>query len=78
MENNMRTEVEFCSDKFPQDEGEEQQINPGLWGKRLAEYLKEHLAAEGIETKEPLPEDWGWCCNVRNLSQNHKNGILFS
>ena len=33
----MKTQVEFRSDKFPPYEGEEEQINPGLWGKRLAE-----------------------------------------
>jgi hypothetical protein len=34
----IRTHVEFRSNKFPPYEGEEEQINPGLWGKRLAEY----------------------------------------
>jgi hypothetical protein len=33
----MKTQVEFRSSKFPPYEGEEEQINPGLWGKRLAE-----------------------------------------
>jgi len=35
----MKTQVEFRSSKFPPYEGEQEQINPGLWGKRLAEYL---------------------------------------
>jgi len=33
----MKTQVEFRSSKFPPYEGAQQQINPGLWGKRLAE-----------------------------------------
>ena len=33
----MKTQVEFRSSKFPPYEGEEEQINPGFWGKRLAE-----------------------------------------
>jgi hypothetical protein len=34
----MKTQVEFRSSKFPPYGGEQEQINPGLWGKRLAEY----------------------------------------
>ena len=40
----MKTQVEFRSNKFPSYEGEEEQINPGLWGKRLAEYLVQKLS----------------------------------
>ena len=37
----MKTQVEFKSSKFPPYDGEEEQINPGLWGRKLAEYLVE-------------------------------------
>jgi len=56
----VKTQVEFRSSKFPPYEGEEEQINPGLWGKRLAEYLVQKLAERGIETEEMVAEDWGW------------------
>ena len=62
----MKTQVEFRSSKFPPYEGEEEQINPGLWGKRLAEYLAEKLYAMGIQTEAPIAEDWGWYLPVRN------------
>jgi len=62
----MRTQVEFRSSKFPPYEGEEDEINPGLWGKRLAEYFVENLAEKGIETGDIVPEDWGWYVPVRN------------
>lgn len=62
----MKTQVEFRSSKFPPYDGEEDEINPGLWGKRLAEYLVEKLAAKGIETAEIIAEDWGWYVPVRN------------
>lgn len=62
----MKTHVEFRSDKFPPYEGEEEEINPDLWGKRLGEYLKEKLQPEGIETEELIPEDWGWCLPIKN------------
>src|ERR1041385_6808759 len=55
----MHTQVEFRSSKFPAYEGEEEEINPGLWGKRLTEYLAQKLAEKGIETDEMIVEDWG-------------------
>ena len=62
----MKTQVAFRSDKFPPYEGEEEQINPGLWGKRLAEYLVERLTEKGIQTEEIIAEDWGWYIPIRN------------
>ena len=68
----MKTQVEFRSSKFPPYKGEEEQINPGLWGKRLAE--------KGIVTEEMVAEDWGWYVPVRNegfrlaLCCGHQNG----
>jgi hypothetical protein len=62
----MNTHVEFRSNKFPPCEGEQEEINPGLWGKRLAEYLKEKLADLGIETGDIVTEDWGCLIPVAN------------
>ena len=62
----MKTFVEFRSDKFPALPGEEEQINPGIWGKRLAYFLREGLRGEGIETGEAICEDWGWIVPVVN------------
>ena len=62
----MKTQVEFRSAKFPAYEGEEEQINPGLWGKRLAEYLVLKLAEKGIRTEDIIAEDWGWYIPVQN------------
>lgn len=76
----MKTQVEFRSSKFPPYEGEEEQINPGLWGKRLAEYLVHNLEELGIETEEMVAEDWGWYVPIRNkefqlaLCCGHQNG----
>jgi hypothetical protein len=64
----MKTQVTFRSNKFPPYEGEEAQINPGLWGRRLAEYLVDRLTAIGIETHEIIAEDWGWYIPVKNDS----------
>jgi hypothetical protein len=76
----VKTQVEFRSDKFPAYEGEEEQINPGLWGKRLAEYLAQKLAEKGITTGPPIAEDWGWYVPIQNegfrlaLCCGHQNG----
>ena len=76
----MKTQVEFRSVKFPPYDGEEEQINPGLWGKRLAEYLVQKLGEKGITTEEMVAEDWGWYVPVRNegfrlaLCCGHQNG----
>ena len=76
----MKTQVEFRSNKFPAYEGEEEQINPGLWGKRLAEYLVQKLADRGIETERMVAEDWGWYVQIKNprftlaVCCGHQNG----
>ncbi len=76
----MKTQVEFRCSKFPPYDGEEEQINPGLWGKRLAEYLVQRLAERGIATEQIIPEDWGWYIPVKNdgfklaICCGHQNG----
>jgi hypothetical protein len=62
----MRTHLEFRSTAFPPYPGEEEQINPDLYGRRLAEFISEALRCAGYEVDEPGPEDWGWCVTVRN------------
>ena len=62
----MKTQVEFRSSKFPPYDGEEEEINPGLWGKRLAEYLVQKLGERGIKTEEMVAEDWGWYVPILN------------
>jgi hypothetical protein len=76
----MNTQVTFRSDNFPPYDGEQEQINPGLWGKRLAEYFVEKLKETGIETEEIIPEDWGWYIPIKNeefrlaICCGHQNG----
>jgi len=76
----MNTQVTFRSDKFPPYDGEQEQINPGLWGKRLAEYFVEKLKGTGIDTEEIIPEDWGWYIPIKNygfrlaICCGHQNG----
>jgi hypothetical protein len=61
----MKTFVEFRSDKFPPYDGEEDEINPGLWGKRLAEYMVQTSAVRGIKVEKIIAEDWGYYLPVQ-------------
>jgi hypothetical protein len=80
VEKTVKTQVTFRSEKFPPYDGEEEQIKPGLWGKRLAEYLVDKLNPHGIETEEIIAEDWGWYIPITNkpfrlaLCCGHQNG----
>jgi hypothetical protein len=62
----MMTQVEFRSAKFPAYEGEEDQINPGVWGKRLADYLAAGLTDRGWQIEAIVAEDWGWYVPLKN------------
>ena len=62
----MKTHVEFRSNAFPPYPGEEDEINPGVWGKRLAEFIHDGLRAQGFDVIEPAAEDWGWMVEIRN------------
>lgn len=62
----MQTHVEFRSDRFPPVAGEEDEVNPGRYSKRLAEFIRRGLAERGFDVAEPFAEDWGWCVPIRN------------
>ena len=62
----MKTQVEFKSNAFPAYPDEERQINPGRWGKKLAEYLKIKIENYGFRTKNIIAEDWGWEIPIEN------------
>jgi hypothetical protein len=76
----MKTQVEFRSDIFPPYDGEEEEVNPGLWGKRLAEYLQENLPHHRVNVTAIGAEDWGWMVELENdefplwIGCGHQNG----
>ena len=62
----MRTpQVWFTSSDFPIEPGEDDETNPGIYGRVLAEWMASQLAARGIETGAVLAEDWGWIFDAR-------------
>jgi hypothetical protein len=54
----------FTSDLFEVEQGEDEETNPGCFGKALAEWLAVKLSTFGYET-HVIPEDWGWCVMCR-------------
>jgi len=62
----MRTHLEFVSADFPAYQGEEEEINPGRFGKRLAEFLAGQLPSNGFTVKNIGIEDWGVRVEVEN------------
>jgi hypothetical protein len=46
---------------FRIEPGEDQETNPGRYGRAFASWLADRLRARGEPIQEILPEDWGWC-----------------
>lgn len=44
----------------------EEEINPGRFGKRLAEFIALGLKVEGETINELIPEDWRWLIPIDN------------
>lgn len=63
----MKTHLEFRSDQFAAyaDDGEEP-LDPTLWGKCLAEFLRDYLPGEGFETAKPTGDSQGWVVPIVN------------
>ena len=62
----MLTYVEFWSAEFPPYQSESDEINPGRFGKRLAEYLSVELRGRGERVGELFTEDWDWVVPIEN------------
>jgi hypothetical protein len=62
----MKTHLEFRSDAFPAQPGEGEEVNPGRWGRLLADYLCTELRARGFAGRGPFAEDWGWLIPLEN------------
>lgn len=67
----LKTFVEFRSSKFPPYEGEDEEINPGLWGKRLAEYFLSELPKHGVKPEGVIAEDWGYFLPIESQGAAH-------
>ena len=57
---------EFESSAFAVIPGEDEETNPGIYGKALAQWLAEQLRAAGFPSGEIIAEDFGWCVPVKS------------
>jgi len=62
----MRTNLVFRSTAFPSYPGEDEEINPGRYGRRLASFIAKRLPDCGFEVTGMCAEDWGWRIDLRN------------
>ncbi|MET1257655.1 hypothetical protein [Aliikangiella maris] len=51
----------FKSGKFRIHKNEDEETNPGCYGKELGLWLCEEFTKLGYDVEELIPEDWGWC-----------------
>src|SRR5687768_6189747 len=51
----------FKSSKFDIEPGEDEEINPRVYGRQLARWLKERLEDTGYSVEDIINEDWGRC-----------------
>ncbi|MFZ4382982.1 MAG: hypothetical protein ACOYO0_13570 [Sandarakinorhabdus sp.] len=62
----MRTHLEFQSPAFDPAPGEDEETNPGIFGKRLAEYLADAFRQLGYGAPSITSEDHGWWVQLDN------------
>lgn len=53
--------LRFSSTRFVVEPGEDDETNPGVFGRQLAAWLAAELRNRGYRDAEAIPEDWGWC-----------------
>ena len=56
--------LEFESSAFAVIPGEDEETNPGIYGKALALWLAEQLRAAGFFPGTVIAEDFGWCVPI--------------
>ena len=57
-------QVTFTSDFFMPIAGEDEETNPGCFGKALAQWLADQLNRRGVPVESVIPEDFGWVVMV--------------
>jgi hypothetical protein len=62
----MRTHVEFESTHFPAEADEDELVNPGVYGKKLADFIAARMPAHSLKVRTVFAEDWGWTVELEN------------
>jgi hypothetical protein len=58
--------LKFESSAFTVIPGEDEETNPGIYGKTLAGWLGEQLRLAGVAAENVIAEDFGWCVPVKS------------
>ena len=58
--------LEFESTAFGIVAGENEETNPGIFGKAMAQWLAEQLRLAGCSAGEVFAEDFGWCIPIES------------
>ena len=51
----------FKSSVFEAEPGEDEETNPRMYGRQVAEWLHKEFSALGYDVEDVFGEDWGWC-----------------
>ena len=62
--------LQFESTAFVDAPGTDEETNPGIFGKALADWLSRQLEAQGSKPGDVIAEDFGWCVPLE--SNPHK------
>jgi hypothetical protein len=58
--------LRFVSSAFTVTPGEDQETNPGIFGRALASWVSEQLTEAGFHPGGVIAEDFGWCVPVKS------------
>ena len=58
--------LRFESSAFAVIPGEDEETNPGIYGKALAAWISDQLRLAGVPAGNVIPEDFGWCVPVKS------------
>lgn len=47
--------------EFPIRPEEDEETNPGVYGRALADYLVDQIRGRGVDVERVIPEDFGYC-----------------
>lgn len=58
--------MELRSSTFPRGVDDDDEVNPGCYGKSVAAWIQDELSARGVAMGRLSAEDWGWRVQVQD------------
>ena len=60
----------FHSSRFVVQPGEDEETNPGIFGRALAHWLGQQFVAPTFSEDDVIAEDFGWCVLIPDKGMN--------